>query len=428
MTRCRCGPAERVGEARIALAAPDGSFGEIDPASEVGEPRGAGDAVDGGREGCEREPDVQGEGEAVIGEDERPEGAGVFEVRSGDEERGSRDGGGESRADSPGLHGGFLRCGQSSTVAGSRSAGPRSDERSPPPPRPSLLSKPAAAGRFAVVGGDGLDVDAAGAPFGVRVFDLGVRVEHLSGVIDPQPEFPGGAVPFGIGGPLAVLQPRGLALDVPGEHEVGDFLRVGGGAPDLAGILFEHLDPALDVGGAPARIVADADALAGHHGADLGPEFLLCVFGRPEPVLDARDGPDRPDDEHAGVESLLRDDEPRGPLALGGGRGVVQFADHDRRRVVAGRRGPRGELAATAPPRFQGTRQCDEKTIGRVAGPLRAWATALHRERGGGAHVHVLAARCDPETGRSLNIAPGRLGEDLRPALRRLQRRTPLVT
>ena len=30
----------------------------------------------------------------------------------------------------------------------------------------------------------------------------------------------------------------------------------------------------------------------------------------------------------------------------------------------------------------------------------------LHRERGGGAHVHVLAARCDLESGRSLNIAP----------------------
>ena len=29
-----------------------------------------------------------------------------------------------------------------------------------------------------------------------------------------------------------------------------------------------------------------------------------------------------------------------------------------------------------------------------------------HRERGGGVHVHVLAARCDLETGRSLNIAP----------------------
>ena len=30
----------------------------------------------------------------------------------------------------------------------------------------------------------------------------------------------------------------------------------------------------------------------------------------------------------------------------------------------------------------------------------------VHRERGGGAHVHVLAARCDLETGRSPNIAP----------------------
>ena len=35
-----------------------------------------------------------------------------------------------------------------------------------------------------------------------------------------------------------------------------------------------------------------------------------------------------------------------------------------------------------------------------------AWAAAVHRERDGGAHVHVLAARCDLETGRSLNIAP----------------------
>ncbi len=35
-----------------------------------------------------------------------------------------------------------------------------------------------------------------------------------------------------------------------------------------------------------------------------------------------------------------------------------------------------------------------------------AWAAVLHREEGGGAHVHILAARCDLETGRSLNIAP----------------------
>ena len=35
-----------------------------------------------------------------------------------------------------------------------------------------------------------------------------------------------------------------------------------------------------------------------------------------------------------------------------------------------------------------------------------AWSAVVHRERDGGAHVHVLAARCDLETGRSLNIAP----------------------
>ena len=50
-----------------------------------------------------------------------------------------------------------------------------------------------------------------------------------------------------------------------------------------------------------------------------------------------------------------------------------------------------------------------------------AWTAVLHRERGGGVHVHILAARCDLETGRSLNIAPARLAEDLRPAARRLQ-------
>ena len=34
------------------------------------------------------------------------------------------------------------------------------------------------------------------------------------------------------------------------------------------------------------------------------------------------------------------------------------------------------------------------------------WAAVLHRERGGGVHVHVLTAQCDLETGKSLNIAP----------------------
>ena len=35
-----------------------------------------------------------------------------------------------------------------------------------------------------------------------------------------------------------------------------------------------------------------------------------------------------------------------------------------------------------------------------------SWTAVLHREQGGGVHVHVLTARCDLETGRSLNIAP----------------------
>ena len=35
-----------------------------------------------------------------------------------------------------------------------------------------------------------------------------------------------------------------------------------------------------------------------------------------------------------------------------------------------------------------------------------AWSAVEHRERGGGVHVHVFAARCDLETGKSLNIAP----------------------
>ena len=48
-----------------------------------------------------------------------------------------------------------------------------------------------------------------------------------------------------------------------------------------------------------------------------------------------------------------------------------------------------------------------EKTAWAGLEPDRyAWAAVLHREEGGGAHVHILAARCDLETGRSLNIAP----------------------
>ena len=48
-----------------------------------------------------------------------------------------------------------------------------------------------------------------------------------------------------------------------------------------------------------------------------------------------------------------------------------------------------------------------EKTAWAGLEPDRyAWTAVEHRERGGGVHMHVLAARCDLETGRSLNIAP----------------------
>ena len=48
-----------------------------------------------------------------------------------------------------------------------------------------------------------------------------------------------------------------------------------------------------------------------------------------------------------------------------------------------------------------------EKTAWAGLEPDRyAWTAVLHREEGDGVHMHVLTARCDLETGRSLNIAP----------------------
>ena len=48
-----------------------------------------------------------------------------------------------------------------------------------------------------------------------------------------------------------------------------------------------------------------------------------------------------------------------------------------------------------------------EKTAWAGLEPDRySWTAVLHREPGGGVHVHVLTARCDLETGKSLNIAP----------------------
>ena len=41
-----------------------------------------------------------------------------------------------------------------------------------------------------------------------------------------------------------------------------------------------------------------------------------------------------------------------------------------------------------------------------MAPDRHAWTAVQHRDPGGGVHVHVVAARCDLATGRSLNIAP----------------------
>ena len=67
-----------------------------------------------------------------------------------------------------------------------------------------------------------------------------------------------------------------------------------------------------------------------------------------------------------------------------------------------------------------------EKTAWAGLEPDRyAWTAVLHRERGGGAHVHVLAARCDLDRPKPQHRAAG-LGEDLWPPPGRLQPRTRL--
>ena len=55
-----------------------------------------------------------------------------------------------------------------------------------------------------------------------------------------------------------------------------------------------------------------------------------------------------------------------------------------------------------------------------------AWSAVVHRDHEGGVHAHILAARCDLASGRSLNIAPAGVAEDFRPAARRLQLRARL--
>ena len=59
-------------------------------------------------------------------------------------------------------------------------------------------------------------------------------------------------------------------------------------------------------------------------------------------------GADRADDEHAGVEPRLGNDEPGGPLALARDDGMVELADHERGRGIVRRGGPDGQAAPAA--------------------------------------------------------------------------------
>ena len=61
-------------------------------------------------------------------------------------------------------------------------------------------------------------------------------------------------------------------------------------------------------------------------------------------------GADGADDEDAGVEPCLGNDEPGGPLAFSRDDGMVELADHERGCVVLGRGGPSGQPAPAAAP------------------------------------------------------------------------------
>ena len=134
-------------------------------------------------------------------------------------------------------------------------------------------------GPFAVVAGRDLNVDASSSPLRVGVLDLGVRIEHVPFVVEGESEFAGGAVPFGIGGPLAVLQPRRLAPARDGALEFGvEPDAPHGGAPVEQALFLLHAG-AVDGGvvrglGRPGA--CEPDFLAGIHPSFGGP---LPSFG-----------------------------------------------------------------------------------------------------------------------------------------------------
>ena len=119
-------------------------------------------------------------------------------------------------------------------------------------------------------------------------------------------------------------------------------------------------EPDLQVVVLPVRLAEDAPDLVAEISLDLEHERARAAAGivrLPGEKLPGERvhaggglaGADGADDEDAGVESLLGDDEPGGAIALGRDRGVVQFADDERGRVVVCRGGPCREPAPVAP-------------------------------------------------------------------------------
>ena len=68
----------------LALASANRALHQIDSPSQIGEPSGAGDTVKTGRNASQHQPQVQGDGEAIVGEDQPPERREILEARTGD--------------------------------------------------------------------------------------------------------------------------------------------------------------------------------------------------------------------------------------------------------------------------------------------------------------------------------------------------------
>ena len=73
--------------------------------------------------------------------------------------------------------------------------------------------------------------------------------------------------------------------DRPVHEVIRHLLRLPGRPVDLMGIVFQDLDPILNVGRAALRVVSHAHLLSGHHGADLRPQFLAGILRAPKGLL-----------------------------------------------------------------------------------------------------------------------------------------------